>query len=90
MLLFSCVDCPERFALSDVENGKYFPSTGMCISCYRKRFKNRSLCFGKKSMYDPNTIACGEECPDRRICKGFVKHRKEFTKTKEIQDDAKG
>ncbi len=78
MYLFTCVSCPERFTLEDVEEGKYFPSTGICLSCYRKMFKNKSSCFGKELLYDPHTLACSEECPDRKICRGFVTHLKEY------------
>ena len=76
--MFQCILCPRIFKLEGIEDGLYFPSTGICVHCYWKMFKNKRLCFGKEKKFDLTTIACGTECPDSRICRSFVKHRKEF------------
>lgn len=73
--MFECVMCSGRFTVEDVESGRYFPSTGGCFECYKTLAKNKRLCFGKEKLYDTSTLACRVECPDKRICRTFVKYR---------------
>jgi hypothetical protein len=75
--MFACTLCAERFTVDDVKQGKYFISTNTCLACYQKMYKSKLRCFGKDKMFDPSTIACSE-CPDERICRTYIKHRKEF------------
>lgn len=77
--MFVCIRCTVKYTLKDVERGGYFPSSGICLACYQVMEKDKNSCFGDKRVFDPNTLACGQECPDRRICRGFIKHPKEFT-----------
>jgi hypothetical protein len=76
--MFACSQCPERYKLEDVQEGRYFPSTGVCLNCYQSMYKSKARCFGKKKMYDSSTVACGQECQDSVICKSFINHRKEY------------
>lgn len=75
--MFICVLCPKEFTEQDVKEGTYFPSTGVCLECYNRLNKSRLSCFGDKDKYDIRTVAC-QQCPDSRLCKRFVKHRKDF------------
>lgn len=81
--MFICVLCPGTFTEQDVKEGIYFPSTGVCLSCYIKLAKSQSSCFGEKSKYNLRIIAC-QECLDNKICKAFVHHRKDFIPKEKI------
>jgi hypothetical protein len=72
--MFICILCPSRFTVDDIKAGQYFPSTGICLPCYKSMAANPVLCFGDKIKYDTRTIAC-QQCPDERICKTFIKRR---------------
>ena len=76
--MFACTLCPERYTEDDVKQGRYFPSTGVCVVCYKRMHKSKLRCFGKEKMYDSNTIICGTICPDSVICRAFINHKKEF------------
>lgn len=71
--IFVCVSCSEQYSKEDVKHGLYFPSTSTCLDCYNRMQKSKTTCFGKKDKYDRMTIACRDECPDRKICKVFIK-----------------
>lgn len=73
--MFICVLCPEIFTLEDIKAGEYFPSTGVCFSCYKSLAKNSLLCFGDRLKYDLRVLAC-QQCPDQSICKAFIRHIK--------------
>lgn len=79
--MFACAQCSNNFTPTDVAAGMYYSSTGICLSCYQLSAKNVALCFGKKEMYDQRTIAC-QQCPDNKICKVFIRHRKHMIKEK--------
>jgi hypothetical protein len=66
--ILECVLCSERFSVKDVKEGRYFPSTGVCLGCYDKaKSGNKKLwCFGQ---FDGQAIECKAECLDRRLCK---------------------
>jgi len=74
--VFKCLTCTSVFSTEDVEEGNYFPSTGICLECYRGMRRSGTTCFGKKSKYDQTTNECGHECPDRNVCRAFVTARK--------------
>jgi hypothetical protein len=69
--MFYCGVCRGSFFLDDVQQGRYFPSTGVCLVCYQKMAKSKDTCFGE--LYDPKAIAC-QACPDRNVCAIFVSH----------------
>lgn len=77
--MFECVLCAGRYTLVDVEDGQFFPSTRVCLRCYIKMYKNKTNCFGDKEKYNMKELPC-QECPDNRLCRSFVKYRKEFIK----------
>jgi hypothetical protein len=70
--LLWCSLCSKKFSLSDIDTGRYFPETGICISCYSRMAKEVSGCFGKVEKYDRETKECSTFCPDRKICKDFI------------------
>lgn len=74
--MFECVVCSNRYTLDDVQEGNFIPSTSVCLTCYQVLYKNKSSCFGS-DLYNASELVC-QECPDKRICRGFVKHIKEF------------
>lgn len=81
-ILFSCLECDEKFSLQDAINGKYKIETNICISCYKKKQRNPDTCFGKKTKgrrlgYDEEDLDCSEFCPDRKICREFVEKKKD-------------
>jgi hypothetical protein len=80
-----CVLCGERFAERDVTELRYFPSTQVCFACYKKgqNAPYATWCFGKQNVegpggkileygFDEDARACGQYCPDRKICKMFI------------------
>lgn len=82
--LFECVECKETFSALDVRRGKFFVSTLVCEACYwlMKNGPYELSCFGKETVvrgnktfygYDPDARECRRECPDRYICRVFVK-----------------
>ena len=77
--MFECIHCTKRYLLEDVEEGRFFPSTSSCLTCYKKMYKNAKLCFGDKEKHNMKTLPC-QECPDNRICRTMVWHRKEFSR----------
>jgi len=72
--MFICVVCKGSFVLEDVKVGRYFPSTGACLSCYQRMNKSKETCFGDE--FDPKALAC-QVCPDRVVCRVFVQHPKD-------------
>ena len=74
--VFKCLKCPILFSVEDIESGFYFPSTGICLECYRGMKRSVDTCFGKITKFDVETNECGYECPDRNVCQAFVKARK--------------
>jgi hypothetical protein len=80
-----CSECAEKFSEDDVRLGKYFPSTMTCRGCYTQmqNLPHTVSCFGKVNRvkkgkivgygYDPAAPECSQECPDRKICKAFVR-----------------
>lgn len=80
-----CLTCAGQFSWSDVEEGRYFASTGICLGCYQqmRSTPGRVSCFGKHSKivkgkpvyygWEAGAVECKSECPDRAICKLFVK-----------------
>jgi len=74
--VFKCLRCTDVFSEEDVESGFYFPSTGVCLECYRGMKRSGDTCFGKVAKFDLETNECGHECPDRIVCGVFVKVRK--------------
>jgi hypothetical protein len=69
--VFYCVVCRGSFVLDDVQKGRYFPSSGVCLVCYQSMSKSKDTCFGK--LYDKKSIVC-QSCPDRNVCTIFVVH----------------
>jgi NAD-dependent SIR2 family protein deacetylase len=80
--MFECVQCGDRYILEDVEHGRFFPVPSVCLDCYKKMFKSTLTCFGDKERYNMRLAPC-QECPDSRVCRVFVFHRKEFRTNKE-------
>lgn len=76
--MFSCTQCENKYTLDDIKEGNYFVSTGVCNNCYMRMSNSKISCFGKSRIYNPNSIACGQECNDALICRAYIKHRKEF------------
>lgn len=72
--MFACLLCSTRYELEDVKAGRYFVSTGVCLSCYQKMAKTDSTCFGDRELYDSEALPCKKECPDRVVCQIFVSH----------------
>lgn len=82
-----CVECLERFTAQDVEDGNYFPKTMMCLRCYvaLQRKPRGVSCFGKPQVilayrtqpqllgYNPRARECQGLCPDREVCRAFVR-----------------
>jgi hypothetical protein len=75
--MFACTQCIERYTVEDVKEGRFFPSTSTCLSCYQKMAKSKVRCFGKEKMFDLKQLAC-QECPDSRICRTFLRHKEQF------------
>src|SRR5437016_2479291 len=71
-VLLECITCDETYTEVDVENFRYFPSTGVCYNCYRAMQKAPITisCFGKE--YDALANECRELCPDRKQCPSFA------------------
>ena len=69
--LFQCTLCEERFTYQDVKALKFFPSTCICNSCYKEAQKDKEVCFAK--AFDRHNLACTKICPDRKICKLFIR-----------------
>jgi hypothetical protein len=72
-----CVQCGDRYLMEDVEAGTFFPSSSVCLTCYKKMHKSSSSCFGDKDKYGVSKLPC-QECGDNRICRSFIFHKKEF------------
>jgi hypothetical protein len=77
--LVPCLLCSKRYSVQDVQEGRYFASTGVCMSCYEEMAKKpiSASCFGKKTVgqqfgYNSRAIVCAKICPDREVCKQFV------------------
>lgn len=82
--MFACVQCSLRYTLEDVKSGLYFPASSVCLSCYKKMYKDSQSCFGDKTKYNLDLLPC-QECGDKRICRSFIYHKKEFFR-KEVSD----
>lgn len=74
-----CVLCSELFSQVDVKHMRYFPSTMICLGCYKSaaRTPHSTWCFGKLTVkqnlgYDEKAKACSVLCPDRSICRLFA------------------
>lgn len=74
--VFVCQLCRAKFSMADVDELKYFPSTGVCAKCYKEAQEDKTVCFGKKKRYQPDSKACSEICVDRKICALYVKLEK--------------
>lgn len=79
-----CVLCGAKFSEEDVKKGNYFVSTMVCLECYQGMQKqpHSISCFGKLTIkngrtvefgYDKEAAECSGECPDRFVCRAFVK-----------------
>lgn len=82
-----CILCGDKFSEEDIKAGLYFISTMVCKGCYDglQSQPHSVSCFGKLSVrrgrrvdagYDKEAVECSEECPDRFICRAFVKQVK--------------
>jgi hypothetical protein len=91
-----CTECSEKFSEDDIDHGRFYPSTMTCKSCYQK-LQGQSAkvsCFGKITKvkhgktivygYDPKAPECSKECPDRKICRAFVKVRTDEKATEAV------
>lgn len=91
-----CIRCGELYSLRDVRHLRFFPSTGICESCYRRGQQTdaRIWCFGKKEVkkgskivrpgFNKESLECKAECPDRKICPYFIQIKlKELNRGKE-------
>lgn len=82
--VLECTLCSTAYSVQDVEQGLFFPSTGVCKSCYSagQRSSRKVWCFGKLDLrrghkivlkaYNPKAPECRLHCPDREICKQFI------------------
>lgn len=79
-----CILCGGKFSEEDVKKGAYFVSTMVCKVCYEamQNQPHSISCFGKLTVkqgrhtaygYDSEAPECSGECPDRFICRVFVK-----------------
>lgn len=83
-VILECITCDELYTEIDVENFRFFPSTGVCYNCYRAMQKaDTSIsCFGKQ--YDALANECRELCPDRKLCPSFA--NKKFIKLRQLAE----
>ena len=82
--VLECTLCSTGFSLVDVEAGRFFPSTGVCRSCYvvGQKTSRKVWCFGKRDLkrngkvvlkaFNSEAIECTTHCPDREICQMFI------------------
>jgi len=71
--LFQCTECEERFTEENIKELKFFPSTMICSKCYHEAEKDKTVCFSKVEEYNKRSIVCNKICPDRRICRLYIK-----------------
>jgi len=71
--VFVCQRCERRFTEEDFGKLRFFPSTGICRVCYIEAMGDGSVCFGKREYLDVEKTACKRVCPDRFVCRLFVK-----------------
>jgi len=76
--LLWCLLCSQKFSVEDVQAGKYVIETGICMGCYKDLQKSITTCFGKTTTgkrwgYDEETVECSRFCPDKEVCRSFVK-----------------
>lgn len=71
--LFQCIICETKFSEQDYKDLKFFPSTCICRKCYDEAEKDKTVCFAKKEQYDRHSLACRKVCPDRKICKLYIR-----------------
>jgi len=71
--VFRCVVCNNRFSEKDFEELRFYPSTGVCHFCYKDAQKDSETCFGKKKFWSEKAVVCQKICPDRRICRLFIR-----------------
>lgn len=81
--LIPCTLCQERFSLRDVREGRFVAETLICRGCYEKRQKAgfAETCFGKEGGqgwegYNERALECRGLCPDRNVCRKFVRSGK--------------
>lgn len=66
-----CTLCEEKFSEQDIKKLVFFPSTMICSKCYDEAEKDKDVCFAKQ--YSRHSLVCKKICPDRKICKLFVR-----------------
>lgn len=83
-LLLECVLCSNKFTTEDADKKVYFPETLVCRECYiqGKKVNPQVWCFAKLQTpkmpgYSPDNLSCKLLCPDRKVCKQFIKTTKE-------------
>ena len=74
--VFQCLKCRVKFSESSFEELKFFPSTGICKACYEEAKEDSSVCFGKSEAYNSKTVLCRSICPDRKVCRLFIRVEK--------------
>lgn len=68
-----CTLCESKFDEQAIKELKFFPSTMICSNCYDEAKKDSDVCFGKKKQYSSKLLVCNKICPDRKICKLYVR-----------------
>lgn len=71
--VFQCTLCEEKFPEAAIKKLLFFPSTMICSKCYNEAEKDKDVCFGKKAEYNKHSLVCSKVCPDRRICKLYLR-----------------
>ena len=71
--VFVCQRCERRFTEEDFGKLRFFPSTGICRACYIEAMGDGSVCFGKCDYFNPQATVCKRVCPDRFVCRFFIK-----------------
>ena|ERR1043166_2829285 len=82
--VLECTLCGGGYSERDIEQGLFFPSTGVCFSCYSigQKSSRKVWCFGKRDLrrghkvvlkaYNPKAPECRLHCPDKEICMAFI------------------
>lgn len=83
LLLLECLLCRNKFTVDAVQQKQYFLETLICAACYKKGQKLPASvwCFGKLAAknspgYSEENVECVQICPDKKICKSFVRKLK--------------
>jgi NAD-dependent SIR2 family protein deacetylase len=86
-LLLECLLCKDKFTVPDVDKKQFFISTSICRKCYAKGavVDPQVWCFGKRQRgnspgYSEENVGCRLLCPDKKVCKLFIKLNKEKVK----------